>query len=399
MIRPGLAAAFFALGCSLSAAEPQELPLVAELGEPVKLVRTLEHLQDQIATGKAEAEVARRTLVDAIGARLLAAPSDTWADVRNRDAALVYVLSGGPPAVLERLPRYGDQRDQLIAAVRAAASGAGPEAMPLWNAVDPETLPRHLVAPVALAKAIWLIPTEPAKAERLLDVARLNAPGTLIEESAIRRGIEIAAKRGDAERFERLAICYSERFPRSMYAEAFRARFADFYLSVTAKAGDDPAEMLDEILSSLSEADRRDSYLEIARLALVKGQLKLARSAATRALTLGPAGADRERAELYLAAALAILDDPTALSPKIESVRADALAARDQTLLKSVLATVDSIHAWPRTVEGTPPPANPPEGGEVAAPPTGDTSATMDRTRDALRAAQELLNGKPGTDS
>ena len=81
-----------------------------------------------------------------------------------------------------------------------------------------------------------------------VDIARLEAPGTLIEEAAVRRGIEIAAKLGDAERFEFFAIRYASRFPRSMYAEAFRHRFSEFYLAIAStrrgqappEAGNDP---------------------------------------------------------------------------------------------------------------------------------------------------------------
>ena len=105
--------------------------------DPVRLVRTLEMLHDQMARGTPESENARRALVVSISTRMLAADPAIWRDSHNVDAALLYVLSGGNPAVLDRLSETQDAtRLTLIAAIRAYATGSPAEAKRLWEGVD-----------------------------------------------------------------------------------------------------------------------------------------------------------------------------------------------------------------------------------------------------------------------
>ncbi len=84
--------------------------------DPPALVRTLQFLQDDIAHGEVESDDARRKLIDLLGQRLLSAAPQTWRSSRNVEAALLYVLNGGNPAVLSRLPTNRD--DALPAAAR-----------------------------------------------------------------------------------------------------------------------------------------------------------------------------------------------------------------------------------------------------------------------------------------
>jgi chemotaxis protein MotC len=364
------------------------------LDEPVKLVRTLQVVQDQIAHGTLESESARRTLIDTIGARLIAASPETWRDPRNFDAAILYVLSGGNPALLAKLPAGDDaSHQQLVAAVRAYATGSEEEARKLWTPIDIHTLSIGLVGPAALAKATLLMDGDPTQAMQFVDIARLEAPGTLIEEAAVRRGIEISAKLGDAQKFESFAIRYASRFPRSMYAEAFRERFSEFYLKIAAGKDDKVAPKLDTILAPLGKDDRREIFLEIARLAIIDAKIALGKSAAENALALSEAGTvEKRRAELYQAAALAVGDDPAEARVKLDAVGEGDLPPRDRELLGAALAVVDQVEHWPETVSSTEPP---PVEGLVEASPDGASAAATDvvaRARNAVAAARQLLD-------
>ena len=284
-----------------------------DVSEPVKLVRTLQFLQDSIAHGTVASDDARRKLIDIVGKRFLEADTEIWRDRRNADAALLYVLNGGNPAVLTRLPKADDdaRREQLVAAVAAYASGSQAEAKALWADIDLSTLPMGLVGPAALVKANLLFDDNPSQALRFADIARLESPGTLVEEAAIRRSIEIAAKLGDPARFEFYAIRYAIRFPRSMYGAGFRQRFSESYLAIAAKAGPDSSPRLDEMLAPLDTDDRRQIFLEVARRAVVDARMALAKTAAEDASALSTPGTDdMRRAAFYGAAALAISGDP-----------------------------------------------------------------------------------------
>ena len=387
-----LFAVFIIAAMLLASASPGEAAEGPD--EPVKLMRTLQILQDQIAQGTLESEDARRTLVGAIATRFLAADPMTWADRRNVDAALLYVMSGGNPTVLARLPRAEDDaaRTALIAAVTAYATGSKEEAEQLWAPIDIRTLPASLVGPSALAKATLLMESEPKQAMHFVDIARLEAPGTLIEEAAVRRGIEIAAKLGDAERFEFFATRYATRFPRSMYAEAFRQRFSEFYLVIASREDGQVAPKLETILEPLAAEDRREILLEIARLAIVGGKVALGRSAAEQAIALSSGGTvELRRAEFYRSAAVAIGEDPQIGRAELAKAQGEALPEQDRELLAAVLAVVDGIQRWPKLADtaGPPLPAKADLGGPTDASGAGDVET---RARDALLAAGRLLS-------
>jgi chemotaxis protein MotC len=364
------------------------------IDEPVKLVRTLQLLQDQIAHGTVDTDDARRILVERIGTRLLAADPETWRDNRNVDAVLLYVLSGGNPAVLARLPSAGDDsaRDALIAAVTAYATGSKDEAARLWAPIDVRALPLGLVAPSALAKATMLMESDPKQAMSFLDIARLEAPGTLIEEAAVRRGIEIAARLGDAERFEFFSSRYATRFPRSMYAEAFRHRFSAFYVEIASRGDGQTPPKLETILAPLADQDRREIFLEIARLSIVGGKVALGKSAAEQAIALSAEGTvEMQRARFYRAAAFAIGEDPGIGRAELAKAEAGGLPSTDRELLAAVMAVMDEIQRWPPVV-GEPQTVEVPKAqGETsaAADPAVDVTA---RARDTLESSKRLLS-------
>ena len=368
----------------------------AEIEEPVKLVRTLQLLQDQIAHGTIDSDDARRALIGRIGERLLAADPETWRDNRNVDAALLYVLSGGNPAVLAKLPSAGDDalRANFISAVTAYATGSPEEAEKLWAPIDLHTLPLGLVGPSALAKATLLMNDDPKQAMHFVDIARLESPGTLIEEAAVRRGIEIAAKLGDAERFEFFASRYATRFPRSMYAEAFRHRFSAFYLEIASLESAQTPPKLETILAPLANDDRREIFLEIARLAIVAGKVALGKSAAEDAIALSIDGTiEMQRANFYRAAALAIGEDPEAGRAALIDAAAGDLPEADQKLLAAVNRVMDEIQHWPEAIGAGPPlPAETAEASTPTAEEKPAPAAVAERARDAVLAAERLLS-------
>src|SRR5690606_8878443 len=78
---------------------------------------------------------------------------------------------------------------------------------------------------VSLIKGSMLSDVEPANALALLDKARLLAPGTLVEEAALRRSIAVATRLGEAARFVRLSEQYVRSYLRSPYASQFADAF------------------------------------------------------------------------------------------------------------------------------------------------------------------------------
>jgi hypothetical protein len=78
---------------------------------------------------------------------------------------------------------------------------------------------------VAMIQSALVAKEDPGEAIRLLDQARVLAPGTLVEETALRRELVLADEIADIDKFTFLSSEYIWRFPSSAYFESFRQRF------------------------------------------------------------------------------------------------------------------------------------------------------------------------------
>jgi chemotaxis protein MotC len=336
----------------LPAAESRDeaaLAAVPLLGtEPFELVRTLQSLQDRMAQGDIEAIAAQRALMVQVDKAFMAAGPTVWQDNRNAAAAVTYVLSGGQPEILSRLvtldpPPSIDRR--LLQGVLDYANGRADEAAPLLAEIDPTTLPASMAGQVAIAQSALAVRSDPVKAMQLLAVARLVAPGTLVEEAAIRRQLLVADRQRDEDQVRSLARQYLDRFRHSVYAGNFRVRFAAALSHMSMLDSEERFGELDDMLAMVEPESRCDLYLTVALASAVDGRATAARLAAERASGLALAGSLQEaRAKLYHAAALAAMP---ALTDKAESeikgVDRKLLAASDKTLYDTVRATLDGV--------------------------------------------------------
>ena len=74
-------------------------------GEPYELVRSLQTAQDDTANGNAEAHGGHLVLIRQIGEKFLSADPAVWSNPRNGQAVIVFMLSGGAPQIVRKLPR------------------------------------------------------------------------------------------------------------------------------------------------------------------------------------------------------------------------------------------------------------------------------------------------------
>ncbi|TCT07919.1 chemotaxis protein MotC [Aquabacter spiritensis] len=356
------------------------------------MVRTLRRLQDQMAAGSTDALTAQRALITRIEQDFAAADPVVWQDPRNARAAVTYFLSGGNPATLRRMmgqqpPPALDSR--LLRGALAYLEGREEEALRQLSEIDPRSLPSSLGGQVALAQAALWVRKDPKRAADLLDTARLLAPGTLVEEAALRRAILVASQAGDAQAFERLARQYLFRFRNSVYAGNFRQRFAAALSRMTFIGDPDQIHRLDDLLEPLEPESRRDLELLVARAAIVQGKTAAAGLAAERALSGTPRNSvDAERARLYRGASLAPNADTygEALTD-LRTVDRDRLVPADVALLDAASATANMVR---QAAEGVALP--PPAAGPVALA-KDETLPVLDRARSAVEAADALLKG------
>ncbi len=366
---------------------PPPAVAAAPVGEPYVLMRTLQSLQDEIAQGSTEALLAQRSIRARMDIDFVAAGASVWQDKRNAAAAVTYVLSGGAPAILKKMksltpPPAIDMN--LLDGALAYVQGNQDEAERLLGGINAFDLLPSMGGQIALAQSALAVRTDSAKALRLLDVARLLAPGTLVEEAALRREIFVADQVGDGDKVLKLSRQYLERFRHSVYAGNFRNRFAAALSHMDLTKNPGQSQQIDDMLAAVEPAGRCQLFLTLALASVIKGNTVAAALAADRAASLAaPGSAEEVRAHLYRAAAgvgdAKTIDNAVA---DLKAVQKDALVASDQALYEVVEATVAGVASA----------ADLPASSPTALDAT-DTELTplFSRAADSLKAADAQL--------
>ena len=376
-------------------AKPIEpLPVKAH-GLPVELTRTLQLLQDRIARGSTQAHLAQRQLLAHIEQRLIALAPETWAEAENVRAAVTFALAGGGPTALRVLLKSGkvpEGEQPLALGALAYLEGREREARAQLAGIDPRTMPAGLAGQLALTQSALMVREASTKSLELLDLARLLAPGTLVEEGALRRQIFVVAQGGDARRFEALAIQYLRRFRRSVYAGNFRQRFAGALTRLDFDSDRTRIASLERMLDEIEPESRRDLYLLVARAGLEHGRRETALFASERAMGLAaPDSRPAAQARLYRGAALIVAGGR--FEEGYEALRgldgAD-LAAPDTELLDAALSTARQIRT-PSPVAAAAP--APPASASRPIPESG----SLLRAQEALARAERAMDDATGT--
>lgn len=356
--------------------------------QPYELVRTLQHMQDQIAAGSTAAHAGQRGLLKLIEEHFMAAPAEVWQEPRNARAAVVYLLSGGQPSVIRHLlgfERKPNVDERLLLGALAYVEGQEDEARRLLQPVSPRALAPGLGGQIALVKAALLVRDQPAAAMEMLALARLLMPGTLVEEAALRREIFVASQLGDLDRFEALAERYMRRFRHSVYAGNFQQRFAAALTRLDFTK--DPARFgrLDGMLDNLDPVTRRDLYLLVSRASVYEGRIEAAIHTARQALALSrPGEAAAERARLYQAAAKIVTEAGyEEARAELRAINRSLLSQADLELLETAQSLARHIRQWPAALP------EPPEVADesIAAAPKTDAKPAGGQSRTASKPA------------
>lgn len=324
--------------------------------QPFQLVRSLQLVQDRIAGGDHAALPMQAKLLELTDARLRQAGTDAYSEPRNFRALLVYGMSGGNPATLqEAIARLTlDKADRALAdAVMSYLEGDPAAALKAFDSIEMNALSDDIVTFVCLVKGSLLAREQPETALELLDRARLLAPGTLVEEAALRRSIAIAVSMSDAERFTRASTQYVARFLHSPYASQFADSFVTGAVAFDAVIGRDK---LDEIVSMMDAERRHVIWLRIARGAAIEGLAQLSAFSAAKAKSgKGEAGGNDARTQLYSGLSK-VADEPAEdLAKKLRGINRNQLSPGDRMLLDAVRTVTSEVIAPPAGVFASPP--------------------------------------------
>lgn len=340
--------------------------------QPFELVRELQIFQDHTALKSTSARTEQREQrerIAKVAAQLTAFEPKVWSDPRNVRAAVIYVLSGGDPRILRNLTATGPIAgidEKLVKGAMAYSERRDAEAIQLLDGVDVEALDRSIGGHVALVRAMLLADADKRKAYALLDRARVIAPGTMVEEAALRRQAILAAKMGELDAFDQLSSQYFRRFSGSIFARSFQRQFAEEVVAHNYATNEKRLVSLEMQLGGLPEADRRETCLAIAENAVAAGNVELVRLAARLATIDARAHpVEATRMRLFEAASLLVTPAYEEAARALWTIDRSKLGVREEPLLDAALSVAREIVRPPTwnqqaaPAQGADAPANP----------------------------------------
>lgn len=318
--------------------------------EPYQMVRSLQLVQDRIASGDHAALPMQRKLLEMIDQRFREADSEDFVDERNYQAMLVYAMSGGNPATINSLLQrlHLDETDRALGTgILSYLNGDPQTARASLKTVDPLTLTPELGAFFALVRGSIAASDDPAASLRMFDEARLLSPGTLVEEAALRRSLPLAARSLQAERFLTASSQYVRRYLSSPYA----SQFADaFVAGVVALHRTVDLKAVEEIVSLMDAERQKVIYLRLARRAAIEGITDLTEYASAKAEAIRLEGVEPgsdPRALLYSSLATVTTDTVDQVLPKLRNIDRSRLSENDRKLLEAVETIASEVTAVP----------------------------------------------------
>lgn len=309
------------------------------------LVRSLQLVQDAVVAGDHSAMEMQRYLLEQTDMRLRAARPEEFDDGRNVDAALIYSMSGGNPKTLDLLvarDRYGYFDEDVTKIMRAYLNGLIPAIDRPIEDIIKDYLNTPLGAYIALVGANMKAHAQDKDAIELFNLARLVAPGTLIEESALRRSILMSINKQDVDEAIRFAHIYARRFSSSPY----NVQFSQLVIEMIVNNLETIDHVLvDEIISYLPIEQQKRIYLRIARTGVVDGNREMANKAVQQLPRFEGTNVTYYQlmAELYANMANLSEEDINETVAKIRNVRRRTLPPIDRPLYDAALTMAEQI--------------------------------------------------------
>lgn len=330
-----IAAAAFSLAVSTVLVRPG--PALAEetpAAPPYLLVRSLQTIQDKVIAGDIESLEVQRFLLSEIDRRLRTIDMSVFEDPRNVDAALIFAMSGGNPDTLDILAERdieGNFDNRVTSVLRRYLAGRGATAIKQLKDIVPEYRGTRIGPYLELIGANALMEQESDTALKFFDWARIGAPGTIVEEAALRRSLAITAQKGDAAR----ALPYARRYARRYMNSPYASQFADIFVSLAMDHQQAlPPPEIKAVLSLIERRRQREIYLRLGRRAAISGNRELAEFASREARRLSQVddAGQLALADLYVGLVNVPTDGIEKVLTDLSAIPPASLSAKDRFL-------------------------------------------------------------------
>ena len=355
---------------------------------PAKILRSLQFVQDSVVMGDHSARDMQKFLLSAFDTTLRTSDMSVFSDTKNADAALIYIMSGGNPATLNYLVArdvqgYFDSR--VVNVLQKYLSGRGGLVDKVVSDLIPEYRNNRLGPYLMLIAGNIAYTKDPAAALPFFDDARLSAPGTIIEEAALRRSIMATMQLKQPEKGMVYARKYAVRFLHSPYA----SQFADLFVSLAIDSfGPVTTKDIGEIAELMDAERAQEIYLRIARQASLQGKMELAQFAADKANGIAEDTGDTTReplSKLYSGLSDISGQDVLAAQEKLASIPESELSPRDLALRNAAKTIAEQIMQPPSLAAATTVSSSsgPATEGSRAPVPAGKTEEAASQAADA----------------
>lgn len=314
---------------------------------PYQMVRSLQLVQDRIAGGDHAALPMQRKLLEMTDARLRSASVDEFTEPKNFSALLVYAMSGGNPhtvaALMARLDLSEADRKAGAGIVSYLQGDVGPSRT-IMAGIEPDDHPEELAAFLYLVKGSVLGAENQRTGIAMLDRARLLGPGTLVEEAALRRTIDLAAKVKDVGKFVSASEQYARRFLRSPYSAQFAEAFVAGIVVLHDKLD---LERIGEAIDWMTPEQAKTVYLRLARRSAIEGDTMLLAFASERARRYEDVQLQEgdPRSELYSSISSVTSDTVDQVLARLNELDPSGLSASDRDLLRAAKAVAAEVVA------------------------------------------------------
>lgn len=316
---------------------------------PHAMLRSLQFVQDTVVQGDHSAGEMQRFMLATLDKRLRTANASVFEDPRNVDAAMIYAMSGGNPATLEFLASRdiaGHFDSRVADALRKYLSGKGTLVAKGLAEMAEEYRDQKIGPYLALVSGNVAVTRDPKAALVHYDWARLTAPGTIIEEAALRRSVAIAVEANMVPE----GLLYSRQYARRFVHSPYASQFADFFVDlVVGHFGQITEADIDGTVEFMDVDRRREVFLRIARAAAIRGNAALARlaSAKAEALAGSPSDTPGSMARLYGGVADISTNAVGSAMDAISAIPEENLSERDRALLQAAKAVASQVIAKP----------------------------------------------------
>ncbi|WP_306931030.1 chemotaxis protein [Agrobacterium larrymoorei] len=351
---------------------------------PAKILRSLQFVQDSVVMGDHSARDMQKFLLGTFDTTLRTSDMSVFSDAKNADAALIYIMSGGNPATLNYLVAkdvqgYFDSR--VVNVLQKYLSGRGGLVDKVVSDLIPEYRNNRLGPYLMLIAGNIAYTRDAAAALPFFDDARLSAPGTIIEEAALRRSIMATMQLKQPQKGMLYARKYAVRFLHSPYA----SQFADLFVSLAVDSfGPVTTKDIGEIAELMDPERAQEIYLRIARQASLQGKTELAQFAAEKANRIAEDTGDTTReplSKLYSGLTDISGQDVLGAQKKLASIPEAELSPRDLALRDAANTIAKQI------MQPAAPPAS--SGSSHAAGGVDDAPAHAGQTEEAASHAAD----------